>query len=242
MPVPYSLLEKLARAIDLTEAERAAVRALPVRHQAMAAGWAITCEGERSSRCFLLTQGLTSASNATAKGRQTTAFHVPGDMPDLHGLHLGVQDATIRTLTDCVVAYMDHEPVRRLCAEQPRVAAELWRVTLVDGAIFREWVVSLGRRSEVARTAHLLCELLLRLSAIGQGAEEGCELPLTPVELGEALGLSMVQVDHALQALKRGGLAALGDDRLTIYDWHGLTNLADFRPDYLHLRDSKAAW
>lgn len=59
-----------------------------------------------------------SVSKTTLEGhRQITALHVPSDMPGLQGLHLGVHDGDVRTLTNCVVAIMDHEPLQRLCAE-----------------------------------------------------------------------------------------------------------------------------
>lgn len=92
----------------------------------------------------------------------------------------------------------------------------------------------------MARTAHLCCEMMLRLSAAGQYMDERVELPLMPVELSEVLGMSRVQADHALQELRRAGLASFREGWLTIHDWPALAGLAGFEPDYLHLSNLKA--
>jgi hypothetical protein len=42
-----------------------------------------------------------------------------------------------------------------------------WRDTLIDAAIFREWMVGIGRRTAHERIAHLLCEMALRFKAVG---------------------------------------------------------------------------
>lgn len=34
------------------------------------------------------------------------------------------------------------------------VAIAMWLDTLIDGAVFREWITNLGRRDASARTAH----------------------------------------------------------------------------------------
>lgn len=241
IPASHSLLQKLEQAVDLTEAERAAVRALPARPEAIARDRTVIHARDRALSCFLLTQGLMSVSETTLDGhRQITALHVPGDLFGLQGLCLGTHDSDVQTLTDCVVTTIDHEPVQRLCAEQPRLAAEIWRVTMVDASILREWTVVLGRRSGMARTAHLCCEMVLRLSAVGQCVDGRAELPLAPMDLGQALGLSAAQVDQALQELGRAGLASFREGCMAIHDWPALTSLAGFQPDYLHLRDVEA--
>src|SRR5206468_3473376 len=42
-----------------------------------------------------------------------------------------------------------------------------WRDTLVDAAVFREWIVNFGSRDAYSRIAHLVCEVFLKLRAVG---------------------------------------------------------------------------
>jgi hypothetical protein len=59
-----------------------------------------------------------------------------------------------------MVAFVQHEAVKALTRDFPRIGNLLWRDTLIDAAIFREWMVGMGRRDAPAGIAHLFCELL----------------------------------------------------------------------------------
>jgi len=56
-------------------------------------------KGDPTSKCFIMMEGLACTSQTLADGRrQTTAMHVPGDIPDLMSLLLDVVDSDIRTI------------------------------------------------------------------------------------------------------------------------------------------------
>jgi CRP-like cAMP-binding protein len=236
MDTPHPLVSKLARVLDLEAAERSAIEAVPLRQAEVRADHEILREGDRPSRCFMVLDGVTCISQTVEGGRrQIASFHIPGDMPDLHGLHLDVMDCDMWAVTDGRLGFMEHGAVRQLCAEQPRVAAALWRLTVVDAAIYRQWVTSLGQRPAINRIAHFFCEMLLRMDAVGRAEHGSCALPITQAELSDASGLSVVHVNRTLQELREMGLITFARGRLTIHDWDALALLADFRPDYLHL-------
>src|SRR5215218_4848801 len=120
----------------------------------------IVREGDRPTHCCLVIEGFTCRYKFTEEGkRQIFSFHTPGDIPDLQTLHLRVMDHNIATIVDSTVGFIAHEPLRALCEKFPRVASALWRDTLIDSSIFREWMVGLGRRDARQRVAHLFCEM-----------------------------------------------------------------------------------
>jgi CRP-like cAMP-binding protein len=120
-------------------------------------------------------------------------------------------------------------------AQHPRITQALWWSTLVDEATLREWVVNLGQRNAYERAAHLLCELFVRLRAVGLTNGNACELPITQSELGDTLGLTIVHTNRMLQDLRRDGLIELKGKYLTILDLSALKQVALFNPNYLHL-------
>jgi CRP-like cAMP-binding protein len=136
---------------------------------------------------------------------------------------------------------LPHEVIHDLCARQPRIAGALWRETLIDAAIFREWMVGIGRRSAHARIAHLLCEMLVRMRAVGLAEDHACELPFTQTGIGDALGLSTVHVNRTLQELRGAGLITLRGGALTVMDWEGLQGAGEFDLTYLHQKRRAAA-
>ena len=107
-----------------------------------------------------------------------------------------------------------------------------WRDTLIDAAVFREWVVNVGRRDAYARIAHVLCEIYVRLRAIGLVNGQAFEMPITQAELGDATGLSTVHVNRTLQELRGNGLITTPKSgRVVIEDWDGLQEAGEFELD-----------
>jgi CRP-like cAMP-binding protein len=117
----------------------------------------------------------------------------------------------------------------------------LWRDTLIDAAIFREWMINIGRREAFARTCHLLCELLVRLRAVGLAQDHTCELGATQGELADALSVSHVHANRVLQEIRATGLISLKRSTLKVLDWEGLKKAGEFDDAYLHLENDRAA-
>jgi CRP-like cAMP-binding protein len=111
----------------------------------------------------------------------------------------------------------------------------MWRDTLIDAAVFREWMIGIGRRSAYTRIAHVLCELMVKMRAVGLANGYQCDLPITQTELGDALGLSTVHVNRSLQELRGDGLIEWRSGTLTALNWEGLKQAGEFDPTYLHL-------
>ncbi|MCE8034268.1 Crp/Fnr family transcriptional regulator [Billgrantia tianxiuensis] len=241
---PHNLMiRKLGRIFHLCEEERQALQDLPMQVAVVKADHDIVSIGDRPHQCCMVLQGFTCVYKLSYQGRrQIMALHVPGDIPDLQSLHLKVMDVSIASITPCTVGFIQHEDMRRLCDRYPRLTAAFWRETLVDASIFREWLLSVGQRDAYARMAHLLCELLIRLKAVGL-VEEGntFDLPITQSEMADAVGISAVHVSRTFQALRANGLVETEKMKITIPDWDKLKQAGEFDPLYLHLDEGIAA-
>jgi CRP-like cAMP-binding protein len=225
-----------------SQEERAALLAMPMQMAQIEAYQDIVREGDRPSRSFALLEGVACTYKTTRAGkRQVMGYHVPGDMPDFQSLYLEVLDISIATVSPCRVGFVPHEAVRTLLRAHPRLNEVFWRATLIDAAIVREWMLNAGRRDAFARMAHLFCELVTRLGAVGLAPDQSCELPMTQPELADALGITPVHVNRTIRDLKSAGLISLRSRRLTVLDWEGLKTAAEFDPTYLHLREHDAA-
>jgi CRP-like cAMP-binding protein len=237
------LIRKMESAHTLTDDERQALETLPMQVQFIKADQDIVREGDRPSRSCLLLSGFACTYKVTAQGkRQIVSFNIPGDIPDLQSLHLKTLDNSIGTISPCRVGFITHEDLQDICARFPRITAALWRHTLTEAAIFREWVLNVGRRETYTRMAHVLCELLVRLEVVGLVEDHACDLPITQGEFADALGFTPVHVNRLLQQLRAEGLIDLKGDQLTIPDWDRLKEVGEFDPTYLHLvREDVAA-
>jgi CRP-like cAMP-binding protein len=87
----------------------------------------------------------------------------------------------------------------------------------------------------MARIAHILCELLVRLRLVGLADENSYDLPLTQADLADVTGLTSVHVNRMLKKLRDRGLLTFRGGRVAVGDWEELQRIAEFDPIYLHL-------
>lgn len=220
----------------LSEEERAALIALPMQEAQFDAYQDIVREGDRPSRCFAVLDGFVSTYKTTLSGkRQVAAYHVPGDVPDIQSLHLKVLDNSISAVGPCRLGFVQHDSLRALFQAHPRIGAAFWRISLIDAAFVREWMLNTGRREAYARMAHLFVELVTRLDVVGLAPDRSCPLPMTQPELADALGITPVHVNRTLGDLRDAGLVTVRNRRLTVLNWDGLVAAGEFDPTYLHL-------
>lgn len=231
------MIRKLESIGQLSAAEKAAIALLPMDIQELAENVEIMTEGDRPSRCCLLIEGMACRFKVLGGGeRQIMAFHTPGDIPDLQSLHLTTMDHSVGTLTPVTVAFIPHAALKALMADQPGIGDLLWKDTLIDGSIFREWLANIGRRFAHARIAHLFCELFCRMKAVELVNDQSMVLPITQVELADALGLTSVHVNRVLQDLRRDGLIESVGRNVKIIDWPRLKQVGGFDDSYLHIQ------
>ena len=67
-----------------------------------------------------------------------------------------------------------------------------------------------------------------------------CPLPITQIDLADALGLSSVHVSRVLSELRNGTITIAGK-HLVINDWRRLQAEGEFDPAYLSLESLQAA-
>jgi CRP-like cAMP-binding protein len=228
---------KLEHGARLTDEDRVVLRDLSSRMKRIPSNHDISSEGDRPENVHLVMEGFACRYKILADGRrQIMAFLVPGDFCDLHVFILKAMDHTIATLSPCTVVKIPRAQILAL-TERPAIARAFWWAALVDEATLREWLVNIGARPAEQRVAHLLCELLLRLEAVGLTNGDTYELPITQAELADTTGLTSVHVNRVLQRLRRDGLITLKSKNLMIMDVERLKAFSGFNPNYLHLSD-----
>ena len=188
------------------------------------------------TQCTLLLSGFVERFKDTPDGRrQILAIHVPGDFVDLHSYPLKRLEHSVAALTPVTVVNFPHADIRDLTAKSATLTELLWRSTLIDAAINREWIVSVGARGASVRLAHLMCEMFVRLERIGltRGAE--FDFPVTQIDLADATGLTAVHANRMLRQLRERGLVEFRQGLVKILDWPALKDFAGFDPRYLFL-------
>jgi len=241
LDTPAALLRFLDRLLlrsTLGASAQQTIRHLPGRIVTLGRDQDFAGPGARPSYAHLVISGLVARWGEASDGqRQITAFHIPGDMPDLQSLVLPDMMFGLQALVPTAVLRVPHEALRAAAADT-EIAEAFWRDCAADAAIANEWVVNVGRRKARPRIAHLVCEIATRVGAANGENKFSFHLPVTQNQIGSATGLSTVHVNRSLQELKKGGLALLGGAEARVLDWSGLQDAAGFDPAYLYIGPS----
>jgi CRP-like cAMP-binding protein len=235
------LSRKLLNFVKLDAADLELLDRIVANPRTLPARMDLILEGEAPTDVHLILKGFACRYKLVPDGgRQIMAYLVPGDICDLHVFLLEHMDHSLATLSECTVVDIQRDEILAMLA-RPRLAQALLLSAMVDEGTLREWVVNLGRRQGEERVAHLLCELLSRLRAVGLVSSDSYRLPITQLDLAGTVGQSAVHVNRVLKSLRASKLITLEHSNLVILDLPALEKLAGWNPNYLHLRRMTAA-
>jgi len=235
-----ALVRKLESFEELTDADREALRALIPRVRQVRPRTDLIREGDVPDNVHLILSGYACRYKVLPDGqRQIMAIFVPGDFCDLNVFILDQMDHNIGTISACQVVEISRRAIEEITANHPQVTRALMWCALVDEAVLREWLVNIGSRQADQRIAHLFCELLLRLEAVGHVTDNSYAFPFTQTDVADAMGLSDVHVNRTLRELRRLELITLKGRVLTILNVEHLKTYCGFNPNYLHLRNAR---
>lgn len=218
--------------------EIAALERLSHARKTFAAGETLVMEGSKPFSVFLILKGVAYRYKYLANGkRQIFGYLLTGDLCDAHFILSRQSDHDIGLLTQAEVAMIPMHELTSIIAEYPRIRDALLKVTLVEDAILREWLLNVGQRSAPQKLAHFICEITERLRAVGSVNPDGSfDVPLTQLDVADTMGLTVVHVSRCLQKFRSEGLADWSRHQLRILDQPRLTQVAGFDPSYLHVR------
>ena len=227
-------LDRLNSRSVLTEEEQQAVLNLPSRSEHVVANRDFVPMGKRVDEACLVAAGMVGRFGQTRDGkRQIMAFHLPGDMADLHSVVQPTAPSALQALSIATIVRVPHIALRAAAARYPALAEAFWRDCMLDASILAQWVVNVGRRDAKMRIAHLLCETAVRLHVAPAAGEIIFPFPVTQAQLADATGLTAVHVNRMLQSMRREGLVEVSTRGVRVASWDALAAAGEFEPSYL---------
>lgn len=187
------------------------------------------------TKLFIVADGWAVRSRTLPDGgRQIVNVAMPGDVLCLNALMFELSDFDITAQTDVTAFPIAPEDLRAVLAADADLACALFWVSAREECILAERIVSLGRRSAKVRMAHVLSELVARISIVEDLEMNDIMMPMTQEDLADILGLSVVHTNKTLRALHREGILSFRNGILRLHDRNALERLAGFEDGYLH--------
>jgi CRP-like cAMP-binding protein len=233
----HPLISNLEQRGHLSKEDRDTLLAAIGRDREAGANEAIIREGDKPWESTVLIEGFAARYQLDVEGkRQITALHVPGDFVDLHSFLLNEMDHGVLAISPCQLSAVPHDALQKITNENPHLTRLLWLSTLIDATIHRRWLAQMGGADAYRRTAHLICELFVRLKAVGRVKDNSFNFPLTQADFGDTLGMSNIHMNRTIVQLRSDGLITWKSQIVTVHDWPKLKEIARFDPAYLNLR------
>jgi len=193
-------------------------------------------EGEEQFRIHRILDGWALRYKLLPDGRrQIAALFLPGDCCDILWISNGRAASHVLALTPVTTAPIPIGSLRARARIDAALEEWLWTEATAMSEIQTEWIINLGRKRAVEKLAHVLCEIFLRLRAVGKTEGDRCWMPLTQAELGDLTGLTPVHVNRTLQDMRAAGLLDLRGKWLWIPDLDQLRRLSLFYDEYARI-------
>lgn len=229
--------DHLASMVELSTADLDCLERMPLTIGHFSSHQTIRRKGDQADFCCLLLQGYLCWREADNDMDQIISIYVPGDVPDLSTYASPAASVNLSSLGPVVIAFIPHAFFRDAALLSPAISRALSLLNLADTASLRNWIINLGSRDSLTRVAHLFCEITFRLRAVGLARDFAFASPFTQSDLAAACGISPVHANRIVQVLRRKNLLHWQSKTITVTDWQGLTDVAQFDPDYLNFRE-----
>lgn len=229
------IVAKLQRFVGLGPEEIASITALCSDGQTLGPNHVLIEEGSRPDHVCMILHGFAYRYKKLAGGRrQILGYLVPGDLCDAHFAVFDPLDHSVATLGEAEIAKVSIEQLLDLLARHPAIERGLSLAAMVDRSVLHEWLLNIGQRNAYQKLSHFLCEMSVRLKAVGRVDADGTlDLPLNQAALADTTGLTVVHINRTLQRMRNEGLIALRGRQLTISDSERLAAVAGFEAAYL---------
>jgi CRP-like cAMP-binding protein len=231
------LLAKYGMLTPLLSEEKELFRRLPAKRREYKGGTELLL-GERDDPdpLFVIERGRLFASCDLASGhRAITRLYYPGDIVGTANIPFerAVQDITVQT--DAVLYHFPRSSLIEAFSKVPRVAAIFYTFAALENAILNDRLVAVGRMRGKARLASLILESASRQKLLAGSIDGIVTLDLTQVEIGDAIGLTEVQVNRLFRELDAEGVIDRRRNTIRITDYERLSNIGHFKDRYADL-------
>ena len=196
-------------------------------------------DGDGGAPLWVLLEGWACRYVLLANGeRQIVGLMTAGDFCDTRTIRLATRNFGTMAMTDVVVAVVARRRFNALLDLHRDVVLALAKAQLADESIMQTWIANMARKTARQRMAHLLCEMVSRVSRSSGQLNLVIKLPFIQLDFADILGISPVHVNRVLMGLRSDKLIHLQSKWLEVRDYYALARIAEFDPGYLYYDES----
>lgn len=213
--------------------DRNILKSLPVSLRHYPSHTTVSRQGDWTNSVLVINSGWSCIYRDLPDGdRQILDFPMKGDFLGFR-TGLGFNYYTLFSITELSVIEVSLDTLAESLGKSPSLAMIFLEMTARQRTILLEHLINLGRRTSLARIAHMLLELGYRTKANGTGDDSGFYCPLTQSELADALGLTPIHINRMLRELREDNLLTFRNNEVKFLNKSALMQICSFDENYL---------
>jgi CRP-like cAMP-binding protein len=158
--------------------------------------------------------------------RQILNYALPADLVGLQGTLMREMEHSVEALTPLTLCVFPRIKVWELYSKFPTLAYDITWLAAREEQLIDEHLLSVGRRTALERTAHLLLHLFERAEEVGMTKNAAINFPFTQQHLADTLGMSLVHTNKTLKRLMATQSVCWKDRTFEILDRAALARIA----------------
>jgi CRP-like cAMP-binding protein len=212
---------------EFTAEELGFVKQFKVDELRVEPGASFLREGAQSEHLYTVLHGWAFRYKMLDDGRrQILNYALPADMLGLQGTLMREMEHSVEALTPLTLCVFPRSKLWDLYSHFPSLAFDITWLAAHEERLIDEYLVSLGRRSAVERTAFLLLHLFMRAEDCGLTKDGAIQFPFTQQHLADTLGMSLVHTNKTLKRLYATNAIRWKGRLFEMLDRAALANLA----------------
>lgn len=231
------LLAKYGKLTPLRSDEESAFRGLAAQKRSFERGQTLMFDNfDEPDQLFIVETGRLFASSDLPNGqRAITRLYFAGDIVGTANIPFEKATQTITVNAPTTLFIFPRNNLITAFTNLPRVAAIFYTFAALENTILNDRLVSIGRTRGISRLAALILEVAARHNLTDEIDDGYFTLGLTQAQIGDAIGLTEVQVNRVMRELDDTQLIERAGDRLRIRDVDQLCEVGHFHDRYQDL-------
>lgn len=207
---------------DLDRLERIIQRSKPLQKNDL-----LYREGAPFESIYAVRSGALKAFRTTGDGReQVTGFYFPGEILGMDGISSGAHASSARALETSAICAIPFDSLERLSSHLPGLQRHLFQLMSREITEDQLLITLLSKNAAEERVATLLLSIARRNARRHLSATQ-FRLPMSRIDIGNYLGLTVETISRVFSRLQKGGVLAVDNKEIHVLDPAALERAAN---------------
>jgi CRP/FNR family transcriptional regulator, anaerobic regulatory protein len=184
-------------------------------------------EGDEFQSVYVVRSGALKAYKTTDDGReQVTGFYLPGEILGMDAISKNAHASSARALETSAVCEIHFSSLAKLSTQMPNLQRHFFQLMsreITEGQVL---ITLLSKNSAAERVAALLLSISTR-NARRKLSATHFRLPMSRLDIGNYLGLTVETVSRAFSRLQKMGVLRVVNKEIEILDMQGVCHTAN---------------